>query len=274
VGTSHQDVIVPSSHDGIWARFGAANKRFCKRQLQPRLFPIGHLTAIESWFSRQVQPSTPDGALLEFGCGPAFRLTKLLGDRFDTRCATDIVDVSPAVIPPGVIFRKCDAVEIPFDNAQFEVVVMASVIEHLEQPHRTFAEMARVTKPGGVVLMNLPNKWDYVSVVARASGRFKSSILKKVVRTEWDDFPVQYRCNTKRSLRRIATAAGFTVEEVRPIPAQPSYLTFFVPFYIAGAVYQFTISMLGLDALQPAFVVSLRKPALQSEIRRPRRPPG
>ena len=46
----------------------------------------------------------------------------------------------------------------------FDCVVIRSVMEHVEHPERTFAELARVTKPGGYVLMNLPNKWDYVSV--------------------------------------------------------------------------------------------------------------
>jgi SAM-dependent methyltransferase len=261
VRTGEQGLIVRAHSDGIWTRFGAANKRFCKRQLQPRLFPVGHLTAIDSWFCRQVQHSASNGELLEFGCGRAFRLTHLLADRFATRCATDIVDLRPGDIPPGVIFKTCGSAEIPFADGQFDAVVIASVIEHLERPQRTLAEMARVTKPGGVVLMNLPNKWDYVSVAARASGRFKSSILKKVVQAQWEDFPVRYRCNTKRSITRGAAAAGLIVEELLPVPAQPSYLTFFVPLYMAAAIYQFTISILGLDVLQPAFVVSLRKPA-------------
>jgi hypothetical protein len=107
--------------------------------------------------------------------------------------------------------------------------------------------------------MNLPNKWDYVSVVAIVAGPFKSKILRSVVRTQWDDFPVAYRCNTRRSLTRFAGEAGFDVVEFMPLPSQPYYLSFFAPFYVMGAIYQFAISLLGLDVLQPSFVVHLRK---------------
>ncbi len=136
---------------------------------------------------------------------------------------------------------------------------MRSVLEHVDDPDQTFAELARVTRPGGLVLLNVPNKWDYVSVAARLAGPLKSAILKHVVRTRWEDFPVRYRCNTRRAVARAAERAGFALEECTPVPAQPSYLTFFVPLYLIGAAYQFTISRLSLDFLQPAFVASLRK---------------
>src|SRR5688572_22272627 len=34
---------VPSS---LWARFAQANKRYCSRTLQPRLYPVGHMAAL------------------------------------------------------------------------------------------------------------------------------------------------------------------------------------------------------------------------------------
>ena len=245
---------------GALARFIEANKRFCRGRLQPRLYPVGHMTALEYWFRRRVK-SVPDGALLEFGCGRGFRLTQLLGERFVRRCATDIEAVGPQDVPAGVHFRQCGTESIPFESSQFDAVVIRSVMEHVENPPKVFAELARVTKPGGSVFMNLPNKWDYVSVIARLAGPLKSSILRYVVRTGWDDFPVTYRCNTRRALSRVANDAGFDVVEFLPLPSQPYYLAFFVPLYILGAIYQFVISLFGVDALQPSFVVHLRKRA-------------
>jgi SAM-dependent methyltransferase len=242
----------------LWTRFVDANKSFCRRRLQPRLYPVSHMTAIQCWFDRRVK-AAPEGELLEFGCGRTLPLTHLLGNRFARRSATDLDDVPGQAIPEDVVFRRCSTSHIPFDTAQFDAVVIRSVMEHVDDPAQTFAELARVTKSGGVVCMNLPNKWDYVSVAAMLAGSSKSSILKSVVRTQWEDFPVRYRCNTRRSLHRFATRAGFDVIEFTPLPSQPSYLSFFVPFYVLGAVYQFGISICGLDFLQPSFVVRLRK---------------
>jgi SAM-dependent methyltransferase len=242
----------------VWARFADANKAYCKRRLQPRLYPVSHMTALDCWYRRRAAANT-GGALLEFGCGRTFRVSRLLSDMFPARFATDIDDVRREEVPDPVVFRRCSADSIPFADEQFDAVVIRSVLEHVDDPDRTFGELARVTRPGGRVLMNLPNKWDYVSVAARLSGRFKSSILKGVVRTRFEDFPVRYRCNTKRALTRVAHRAGFTVEEFNPLPSQPSYLAFCAPLYLAGAIYQFAISLAGLDSLQPSFVVVLRR---------------
>jgi SAM-dependent methyltransferase len=248
-----------------WARFAQANKRYCSQTLQPRLYPVGHMAALEYWFRRRTAKLPPGGALLEFGCGQTFRLTNLLRAQFSEAAGTDIADVPAEKVPAGVTFRHCTPDAIPFAAEQFDVVVIRSVIEHLDDPAKTFSEIARVTKPGGYVLMNLPNKWDYVSVIAMLAGGLKSSLLKTVVQTRWDDFPVRYRCNTRRALERVLAGSGLTVQEFTPLPSQPSYLAFFVPLYVAGAAYQFAISVLGLDVLQPAFVVRLRKeePAAQ-----------
>jgi SAM-dependent methyltransferase len=240
-----------------WLRFADANKRFCRSQLQPRLFPVGHMAALELWFARRLGDG--GGHLLEFGCGRTFHLTRLLGGRFTQRSATDIAPVASADVPEGVDFRQCTSRQLPFDAEQFDVVVIRSVVEHIEDPVLTFQELARVVRPGGRVLMNLPNKWDYVSILARLSGRFKSAILKGVVRTGWEDFPVWYRCNTRAALEASVECSGWQVEQFRPLPSQPSYLAFFVPFYVVGAMYQFVISLLFLDILQPSFVVILRR---------------
>lgn len=245
--------------NSLWSRFADANKQFCKRHLQPRLYPVSHKTALDCWFRRRTA-SVPNGStILEFGCGRTFRLTRLLGDRFAARFATDLEQVSPDDVPDHVVFKRCTPEAIPFCDERFDVVLIRSVMEHVEDPAQTFRELARVTRPGGCVLMNLPNKWDYVSVLARLTGRFKSSILKSVVRTQWQDFPVRYRCNTRRSLTVFAVRSGFVVEQFLPLPSQPSYLSFFVPLYIVGAVYQFLVSICVLDVLQPSFVVLLRK---------------
>jgi SAM-dependent methyltransferase len=217
------------------------------------------MTALDCWFEPRLDEKKATGDLLEFGCGRTFRLTRLLGDRFQRLWATDVDAVEPEDVPDRVVFRRCTTRELPFDSEKFDVVVIRSVVEHLEDPAATFRDLCRVVRPGGYLLMNLPNKWDYVSVIARLSGGLKSTILKRVVRTRWEDFPVLYRCNTRRSLRNVVVPSGWDIEQFRPLPSQPSYLSFFVPFYVLGAIYQFGISIFALDALQPSFVVMLRK---------------
>lgn len=239
--------------------FGAMNAAICRRYFQPRLYTTTHMTAVSCWFQNQVQPPHADAEMLEFGCGREFPLSRLLGGRFGRSSATDIDAVDPDLRPRGVEFRQCSETELPFADAQFDVIAVRSVLEHVAEPRVTFRELSRVLKPGGRIYLNLPNKWDYVSVAARISGPIKSRLLRGLLDTTWDDFPVHYRCNTKRALRRAITDTGLELQFFSPLPSEPTYLRFFVPLYLAGAVYQFAIGLLGLDFLQPAFLVILRK---------------
>lgn len=51
----------------------------------------------------------------------------------------------------GAVFRRADAMALPFDDDRFDVAVMALVIFFVPDPARGVAEMARVVRPGGLV---------------------------------------------------------------------------------------------------------------------------
>jgi SAM-dependent methyltransferase len=63
----------------------------------------------------------------------------------------------------GVV-RGLDSVEcdidkspLPFPDGFFDVVLFASVIEHLYSPHLVLGEIARTLKPGGILILEAPN---------------------------------------------------------------------------------------------------------------------
>jgi SAM-dependent methyltransferase/uncharacterized protein YbaR (Trm112 family) len=61
--------------------------------------------------------------------------------------------------PPQGYFSRvmCDAHRLPFEDASFDIVFCRSTIHHLDGMHRAVKEMARVTVPGGrVVLVSEP----------------------------------------------------------------------------------------------------------------------
>jgi len=58
---------------------------------------------------------------------------------------------------PNVTVRQGDSYVLPYEDAVFDGVVMADVIEHLDRPAAAAAEMARVMTPDGVALITTPH---------------------------------------------------------------------------------------------------------------------
>jgi len=52
--------------------------------------------------------------------------------------------------------RHEDVERLSFADASFDLVVSNDVLEHVDDPQRAAAEMLRVLRPGGVLLMTIP----------------------------------------------------------------------------------------------------------------------
>jgi 2-polyprenyl-3-methyl-5-hydroxy-6-metoxy-1,4-benzoquinol methylase len=101
----------------------------------------------------------PEGArVLDVGCGAGLLLRELRARR---RAAVTGLDFSRWACE-RLRAEGFDAVEsalphIPFPDGAFDVVVATEVLEHLDHPERTLAQMARVAKPGGTLMVSVPN---------------------------------------------------------------------------------------------------------------------
>jgi SAM-dependent methyltransferase len=59
-------------------------------------------------------------------------------------------------------FRVADACDLPFDDDTFDISVSMSTVDHIptaEAREKAVSEMARATKPGGHVIVTVPNRW-------------------------------------------------------------------------------------------------------------------
>lgn len=54
-----------------------------------------------------------------------------------------------------------DAMNLPFEDGLFSHVIASEVLEHLEDDRRALAEIARVTRPGGVLVVTFPHRHFY-----------------------------------------------------------------------------------------------------------------
>lgn len=95
------------------------------------------------------------GKLLDVGAGTGAFSIKLKSEGFDvTAC-----DINPAnFISEGIPCKKVDLnATFPFADAEFDCVVGAEVIEHIENPWFFLREIYRITAAGGIVILSTPN---------------------------------------------------------------------------------------------------------------------
>lgn len=81
------------------------------------------------------------------------------GRHAETISAVDRPDDAAVARERGVDAHACDIDHeaLPFEDAAFGLVIFASVIEHLYHPRFVLDEIARVTAPGGLLILEAPN---------------------------------------------------------------------------------------------------------------------
>lgn len=121
----------------------------------------------EEWFRGR--------SCLEVGCGSGFAAWAMAsaGARV---CAVDLLPTSLATVRErlsaereGVRLAAASAVRLPFASASFDFTHCNGVLHHTADPRRGFAELARVTRPGGTLFVSLYGKGGvYAALVAAA----------------------------------------------------------------------------------------------------------
>jgi ubiquinone/menaquinone biosynthesis C-methylase UbiE len=105
----------------------------------------------------------PGGRVLDVGCGPGITVEYLVGlgcrihgidlaQRMVEECRRAFGHLEAASFSVG----RIEQIELP--DASFDAVVCMGVVEYIPDDAAAVREMARVTKPGGTVIITLPNR--------------------------------------------------------------------------------------------------------------------
>ena len=140
-------------------------------------------------YFRDVTRHFPKGAtILDVGCGSGW-----LGDHFPNYTG---IDSSPEAVTAGrahernVIEGNVDE-PLPFEDGQFDAIVLKDLLEHVRDPVAVVKEARRVLRPGGLVFASSPDAQRWV----------------------WDDY-THRRPFTRKSFRLLFADQGFEVERV------------------------------------------------------------
>ena len=100
--------------------------------------------------------------LLEIGTGSG-GIAHWFAHHPQLRCEVVAVDVyDNRQLHEGYVFQQVEGVDLPFEEASFDVVISNHVIEHVgdaQAQARHLSEIRRVMKPDGVCYLAVPNRW-------------------------------------------------------------------------------------------------------------------
>jgi SAM-dependent methyltransferase len=106
--------------------------------------------------------------------------------------------------------------ELPFGDAEFDVVLRCSVLEHLEDPRKAIAEMMRVLKPKGRIIVSVP----FLFPLHDAPGdywRFTKYGLRSLF-SQWEIVKLEAETDTKQALAVLMQRLGYqTRMRINPV---------------------------------------------------------
>lgn len=162
------------------------------------------------------------GRLIDVGCGSGNGVL-IFCERFGVSCVG--VDISDGMLEIArtklagrdlpIELQRIDSEDLPFDDDSFDAGINFEVLEHTPDPARLLSELARVVKPGSVVVVTTPNTlWEPVHWFAAKTGLHHSE--------------GPHRDLSRREILNGLAAAGLRVVAERTtvlIPAGPEFLT-------------------------------------------------
>jgi SAM-dependent methyltransferase len=156
-------------------------------------------------------PADPDARWLETACGTGL-VSRALAARVGS---VEGVDLTPAMLEEAkraavgegtdnVSFAVGDATALEFPDGSFDGAVTRLSLHHIPAPGRVLAEMARVVRLGGWVVVG-----DLVADGEASAWREEIERLRD---------PSHWACQSPERLRRMGEAAGLALEQEELIP--------------------------------------------------------
>lgn len=126
--------------------------------------------------------------VLEIGCGTGLLLKEVDALASSARG----IDISTGMLETararGLDVMEGDATDLPYDDASFDVVYSFKVLAHVRDIDRALREAARVTRRGGILVLEFYNRYSLRYLAKRVGGpqKISSATDEGAVFTRWD----------------------------------------------------------------------------------------
>ena len=165
----------------------------------------------------------PEHSILDVGCGTGNILSQLPGNQ---RCGIDLsrfmVTRAREKLGPGVQVLLGDAEQLPFPSASFDRVIASSLFSHVQHPDRVAAELKRVVKPSGRIVVSVSDEDQIEKGLRLAKALFFDRLfLRPTTGTggEVGVFNVEYHYNRfSRKRMRDVLGEGVVERSLKRVP--------------------------------------------------------
>lgn len=158
-----------------------------------------------------------DGRCLDVGCAVG-SLSGTVIERFDPEAivgidrSADFLGVA-GVREPTLMVAQADASRLPFASDVFDAAVSGLVLNFVADPRSAMAEIVRVVRPGGTVVVYV---WDYDHPDFFLT-RFWNAIEAVRGRRDEQDERGRWPVCSEDGMRRLARSCGLPSDAVRPV---------------------------------------------------------
>lgn len=130
----------------------------------------------------QVRKRYNNPKLLDFGCGDGRMVSlwdSVLGGAHGFDLSDTAIEKAKSIFPElASRLYSGDGHKTPFDDNCFEIIIMQEVIEHTTVQDLMIAEIYRILKPGGTLILTTPNK-DYFDKTK--AGNYSQQALDNII---------------------------------------------------------------------------------------------
>ena len=175
--------------------------------------------------ARLVRPLFGDtrGHLVDFGCGNGAQTLLFLAD-FERITGVDVSEdflddfrreIAARDLGSGVEGVATDGGPIPLPDGAADVVTSFTVLEHVPDEQAALAEMRRVLRPGGRLIISVPNRW---WMFETHGADLPLLPWNRVPLVSWwpknlHDRWARARIYRRREIEEIVARAGFRIDE-------------------------------------------------------------
>lgn len=163
----------------------------------------------------ELVPEDPDARWIDVACGPGV-ISRATAARVGSVTG---VDLTPAMIEEAerrageeevgnVSFQTGDATALELADGSFDGAITRLSLHHVPAPARVVAEMARVVRPGGRVVVS--------DIVADEDG--EANAWREEIERLRD--PSHWACHTPERLRAMGEGAGLSLEHEELVPVE------------------------------------------------------